>query len=149
MKMSPVNWLLCGKSAITPVTRSGSFCAHATCSRPQAALAMPMVFPIGSASPKYLRAVDCEITADSGCCRTCAGSPLISGSLMVWKKLESTSSMISKNCRSPILTVMPTGDRRVAAVTSGKWPFMKAARGNGATAETIGGRPGGRRVTST
>ena len=71
-----------------------------------------------------------------------AGSPCISGSLMIWKKSGSTAVTCSRNCRSPTISVMVLGLKRVIPVTSGISSRIAAGIGNGTTAMASGSRPG-------
>ena len=67
MKMSPASWVLCGRSRITPVTFRETVAAwQAVSVLAQSPRPVTRVRPMGSASPKYFRAADCDRTTDSG-----------------------------------------------------------------------------------
>ena len=56
-----------------------------------ATMAIVMIFPIGSSSPKYFLAMDSVITSDPTSVRHCSGFPLISGKENTLKKVVSAA----------------------------------------------------------
>src|SRR4051812_3691548 len=108
-----------------------------------------MVFPIGDWSPKYLRAVVSERTADSGFAKTEAGSPLANGNGITCRKFGSTAATFSGNCRSATRIVADLRISRVRAWTSGILSSMAWVAEKGILAEYQDGLPGKLEETST
>jgi hypothetical protein len=106
------------------------------------------VFPIGLASPKYLRAMLRDSTTDSGCARALAGSPAAIGRRISFRKLASTTATRSLNLRSPAIMVIHSSLSRVKARTSGIWSRITGGIGIGAWSVTISPPPGTWKVTS-
>src|SRR6185312_10273624 len=99
MTASACMWVLCGRSRITPLTRSTTASLaqeieeiESMETKGQFCLLTASILPTGSASPKYLRASDCDSTMESGCLKTEAALPATRGKRITWKKLLSTST---------------------------------------------------------
>ena len=117
-KTSPSNWVLCGRSRITPVTvRLTIWAWQAASPSGQPPRPVVTVRPIGLASPKYLWAAFWLITTELGWRKTVSGSPATSGKRIIRKKSGSTVRTPSKNCRSPAVRVMGCSQKRVMSTT--------------------------------